>query len=199
MRELDKCLAGELYNCHDEIFLKFKAKARRLVTQYNALDYEQKQEKLNILRELFGSIGNNVSVGSPFICDYGCNIHVGDNVSIGMNCTFQDCNIIDIGSNVLIAPNVQLYTAGHPIELKDRLTSNWFIESGEYFCQTYAKPIKIGNGCWIGGGVIVVPRVTIGEGCVIGAGSVVTKDIPANSLAVGNPCRVIRKINEVKQ
>ena len=199
MRELDKCLAGESYNCHDEIFLKFKAKARRLVTQYNALDYEQKQEKLNILRELFGSIGNNVSVGSPFICDYGCNIHVGDNVSIGMNCTFQDCNRIDIGSNVLIAPNVQFYTAGHPIELMDRLTSNWSIESGEYFCQTYAKPIKIGNGCWIGGGVIVVPGVTIGEGCVIGAGSVVTKNIPANSLAVGNPCRVIRKINEVKQ
>ena len=90
---------------------------------------------------------------------------------------------------------VKLYTATHPIELAERLTPDWNEESGEYFCRTYALPIKIGNGCWLGGGVIVLPGVTIGDGSVIGAGSVVTKDIPENSLAVGNPCRVIRKIN----
>ena len=132
----------------------------------------------------------------PFICDYGRNIYVGSNVSVNMNCTFVDCNRIDIGSNVLIASNVQLYTATHPVELSQRLTPDWNPESGEYFCRTYARPIKIGNGCWLGGGVIVLPGVTIGDGCVIGGGSVVTKDIPPNSLAVGNPCRVIRKINE---
>ena len=115
-----------------------------------------------------------------------------------MNCTFVDCNKIEIGDNVLIASNVQLYTATHPIELSERLTPDWSKETGQYFCRTYALPIKIGSGCWLGGGVIVLPGVTIGDGSVIGAGSVVTKDIPPNSLAVGNPCRVIKKINQPK-
>ncbi len=105
-----------------------------------------------------------------------------------------DCNKIEIGDNVLIASNVQLYTAAHPVELAQRLTPGWRPETGEYFCRTYALPIKIGSGCWLGGGVIVLPGVSIGEGAVIGAGSVVTKDVPAHSLAVGNPSRVIRKL-----
>ena len=102
---------------------------------------------------------------------------------------------IEIGNNILIASNVQIYTSTHPVELADRLTPDWNPESGEYFCRTYALPVKIGNGCWIGGGVIILPGVTIENGTVIGAGSVVTKDIPANCVAVGNPCKVIRKIN----
>lgn len=193
--ELEKCMAGELYDCHDEIFLNFKTRARTLLAQYNALAYEQKDQKTALLRQLFGSIGTNVSVGLPFLCDYGHNIYLGSNVSVNMNCTFVDCSKITIGDNVLIASNVQLYTATHPVELADRLTPDWSAESGEYFCRTRALPITIGSGCWLGGGVIVLPGVTIGDGSVIGAGSVVTKDIPANSLAVGNPCRVIRQIN----
>lgn len=195
MTELEKCMAGEYYNCHDKIFLDIKSHARKLLQKYNALAYEQKAEKINILKQLFGGIGTNVSVGLPFICDYGRNIYVGNNVSVNMNCTFVDCNTITIGDNVLIASNVQLYTAAHPVELSERLTPDWSMETEQYFCRTYALPIKIGNGCWLGGGVIVLPGVTIGDGSVIGAGSVVTKDIPANSLAAGNPCRVIRKIN----
>ena len=195
MTELEKCMAGEYYNCHDKIFLDIKSHARKLLQEYNALAYEQKEEKISVLKQLFGGIGTNVSVGLPFICDYGRNIYVGNYVSVNMNCTFVDCNTITIGDNVLIASNVQLYTATHPVELSERLTPNWNIETEQYFCHTYALPIKIGNGCWLGGGVIVLPGVTIGDGSVIGAGSVVTKDIPENSLAVGNPCHVIRKIN----
>lgn len=175
MNELEKCMAGEWYDCHNEIFLEYKNNARNLLAQYNSFAYNQKEEKTEVLKQLFGSIGTNVS--------------------INMNCTFVDCNKIEIGDNVLIASNVQIYTATHPVELADRLTPNWNPESGEYFCRTYALPVKIGNGCWIGGGAIILPGVTIGDGTVIGAGSVVTKDIPANCVAIGNPCRVIRKIN----
>ena len=196
--ELEKCLAGEWYDCHNPIFLEYKDTARRLLKEYNSLEYNQKKEKTEVLKKLFNSIGENVSVGLPFICDYGCNISLGSNVSINMNCTFVDCNKITIGSNVLIASNVQIYTATHPVELADRLTPNWNMESGEYFCRTYALPVTIEDGCWIGGGVIILPGVTIGRGTVIGAGSVVTKDIPDNCVAVGNPCRVIRQINEEK-
>lgn len=193
MTELEKCMAGECYNCHDKIFLDFKSRATKLLKKYNALEYEQKEEKENILKELYGEIGTKVSVALPFLCDYGRNIHVGNNVSVNMNCTFVDCNKITIGDNVLIASNVQLYTATHPVELAERYVAN--LETEQLIRCTYALPIKIGNGCWLGGGVIVLPGVTIGDGSVIGAGSVVTKDIPENSLAVGNPCRVIRKIN----
>ena len=135
-------------------------------------------------------------VGQPFLCDYGRNIYIGNHVSVNMNCTFVDCNTITIGDHVLIASNVQLYTATHPVELSERLIPDWDARSDQYFCSTYALPIKIGSGCWLGGGVIVLPGVTIGNGSVIGAGSVVAKDIPPNCLAVGNPCRVIREINK---
>lgn len=198
MTELEKCLAGEYYNCHDKIFLELKQNARKYLAEYNSLEYEQKDKKTEVLKKLFCSMGTNVSVGMNFVCDYGKNIVLGSNVSINMNCTFVDCNRIEIGDNVLIASNVQLYTAAHPVELSERLTPNWTKESNEYFCRTFAKPIKIGSGSWLGGGVIVLPGVTIGSGCVIGAGSVVTKDIPSNTVAVGNPCRVIRQINNDK-
>ena len=131
-----------------------------------------------MLKQLFGSMGENVSVGLPFICDYGRNIHIGINVSVNMNCTFVDCNKIEIGDNVLIASNVQIYTATHPVELSDRLTPDWDPDSGEYFCRTYALPVKIGNGRWIGGGAILLPGVSIGDGTVIGVGSVATKGMP---------------------
>lgn len=196
MTELEKCMEGKNYDCHDKIFLEYKNTARKLLAQYNALSYDKKEEKNAVLKQLFGSIGTSVTVGLPFLCDYGRNIHIGSRVSVNMNCTFVDCNKIIIGDDVLIASNVQLYTATHPVELQERLTPDWTPEKEEYFCRTYALPIKIGNGCWLGGGVIVLPGVTIGDGAVIGAGSVVTRDIPPNTVAVGNPCRVIREINQ---
>ena len=193
--ELEKCLVGKCYDCHAAVFLEFKVKTRRLLAEYNRLAYEEKEKKRAVLQEMLGGTGTNVSIGLPFLCDYGRNIYIGDNVSINMNCTFVDCNRITIGSNVLISSNVQIYTSTHPVELSERLTPDWKPETGEYFCRTYARPVTIGNGCWLGGGVIVLPGVSIGDGAVIGAGSVVTRDIPANVTAAGNPCRVIREIN----
>ena len=194
--ELEKCLAGEWYDCHDSVFLEFKEKSHRLLMKYNSLPYERKEDKNAILKELFGSIGTKVSVGFSFICDYGCNIHIGNNVTINVGCTFVDCNKITIGNNVLIAPDVRIYTATHPIELNDRLTPVETKDGFEFIRHTYALPVTIEDGCWIGGGVIILPGVTIGRGSVIGAGSVVTKNIPDNSLAVGNPCKVVRAVNE---
>jgi galactoside O-acetyltransferase/maltose O-acetyltransferase len=193
--EMEKCLAGEWYDCHDALFLKLKGKTCDLLMKYNSLPYASKEEKQKILKEMFGSIGEEVSVGHSFICDYGCNIHIGNNVTVNTGCTFVDCNRITIGSNVLIAPNVQIYTATHPIELDERLLPHKTAEGIHYIRRTYALPVTIGDGCWIGGGTIILPGVSIGKGAVIGAGSVVTKNIPPESLAVGNPCRVIRKIN----
>lgn len=119
---MEKCLAGEWYDCHNKVFLELKGKTHRLLMQYNALPYEQKQEKQDILKEMLGSIGTQVSVGHSFTCDYGCNIHIGNNVTVNTCCTFVDCNKITIGNNVLIAPNVQIYTATHPVDLNERLT-----------------------------------------------------------------------------
>lgn len=192
--EYEKCMAGEIYDCHDPVFLRFKARTRKLLKEYNGLDYEDRLRKREILQEMFGSIGENVSVGAPFICDYGCNVHIGNHVSINMNCTFVDCNRIEIGSNVLISSNVQLYTSTHPTELAERLAADFDPDRGGYFCTTFARPIRIKDGAWLGGGVIVLPGVTIGEGSVIGAGSVVTKDVPDHAVAAGNPARVLRKL-----
>ena len=179
--EMEKCLAGEWYDCHDPFFMDLKSKAHHLLMKYNSLPYEQKTEKYAVLKEMFGSIGANVSVGHSFICDYGCNIHIGDNVTVNTGCTFVDCNKITIGNNVLVAPNVQIYTATHPVEFNERLVLTETPDGCKYVRRTFALPVMIEDGCWIGGGVIILPGVTIGQKCVIGAGSVVTKDIPANS------------------
>ena len=135
--------------------------------------------------------GKNLWITAPFYVDYGNNIYFGNNCEVNMNCTFLDDNIIRIGDNALIAPNVQIYTAFHPTNAIDRFGEPK--EDGSFeFCKTQTAPVIIGNNVWIGGGAVILPGVTIGNNVVIGAGSVVTKDIPDNVIAVGNPCRVIR-------
>ncbi|WP_278848927.1 sugar O-acetyltransferase [Megamonas funiformis] len=195
MSELSKCLQGKQFNCIDDELVSIITKARRLTKQYNQTKFEDTIQKDSILSELFAKIGNNVKINVPFYCDYGQHISIGNNVIININCTFVDCNKITIGNNVLIASNVQIYTATHPVNISDRLLDNWSYNNPHAFFNTYALPVTIEDNVWIGGGVIILPGVTIGKNSVIGAGSVVNKSIPPNSLAVGNPCKVIRKIN----
>lgn len=195
MSELSKCLQGKQFNCIDDELVSIITKARRLTKQYNQTKFEDTIQKDSILSELFAKIGNNVKIDVPFYCDYGQHISIGNNVIININCTFVDCNKITIGNNVLIASNVQIYTATHPVNISDRLLDNWSYNNSHAFFNTYALPVTIEDNVWIGGGVIILPGVTIGKNSVIGAGSVVNKSIPPNSLAVGNPCKVIRKIN----
>lgn len=197
MTEKEKMLAGELYDCGDAELLALWHRAKDLARDYNLTNSSDTKRKSELLNELLGKVGNQLWITPPFHVDYGCNIYFGNNCEVNMNCTFLDDNKIIIGDNVLIAPNVQIYTAYHPTHYLDRFT----ISENETFnfCKTQTAPVIIGKNVWIGGGTIILPGVTIGDNTVIGAGSVVTKDIPANSLAVGNPCKVIRQINQTKK
>lgn len=179
----------------DSDTLKLIARTRELTREYYLSDYEDTEKREAILRELLGGIGENVEIDTPFHCDHGNNIFIGNNVIIGINCTFVDNAEIRIGNRVLIASNVQFYTSSHPVLPQERLVDDWK-EKGTTFFRTYARPIEIKDNVWIGGGSILLPGVTVGENSVIGAGSVVNHSIPANCVAVGNPCRVIRTLEE---
>lgn len=178
----------------DSTILAQIAKARRLTREYYLADYEDTGKRESILRELFGKVGENVLVDAPLYCDHGENIFIGNNVVIGMNCTFVDNQEIRIGNQVMIASNVQIYTASHPVLPKERLVPDWK-ERGTTFFRTYARPVVIRDNAWIGGGCIILPGVTVGENSVVGAGSVVNRDVPDNCVAAGNPCRVIRSLD----
>ena len=192
--ELQKCLDGETFNTADDEIQAIIHRARALTQRYNTTPSTDVSERRSIITELFQKAGSNVNIDTPFYCDYGRHISVGNNVIINMNCTFVDCNPIEIGNNVLIASNVQIYTATHSVAAQERLVADWDEKSGTPYFRTFALPIKIDDNAWIGGGVILLPGVTIGKNSVIGAGSVVTKSVPDNCVAVGNPCRVIREI-----
>ena len=181
--EKAKMLAGELYWANDRELLAERHRAQHLLAQYNATASDETDLRAALLRDLFGTVGDGADIQPRFHCDYGYNIRLGRNCFINYNCVFLDCAPIEIGDDLQMAPAVQLYAAYHPL---DRATRAAGLE--------YARPIRIGDGVWIGGGAIVLPGVTIADGSVIGAGSVVTHDVPAASLTVGNPARIIRSI-----
>lgn len=193
MTEREKMLAGQLYDCGDMELITQWHKAKNLIRQYNNTMSEDAYTKNNILDNLLGSKGKNLWITAPFFVDYGNNIYFGNNCEVNMNCTILDDNKIIIGDNALIAPNVQIYTAFHPVNARERFGEPK--EDGTFqFCKTQTAPVTIGNNVWISGGAIIMPGVKIGDNVVIGAGSVVTKDIPSNKVAYGNPCRVAREI-----
>lgn len=192
MTEREKMLAGLLYDCGDPELLERWHLAKDLVRDYNRADSADTQEKERILARLLGGRGKNLWITAPFYVDYGNNIYFGDNCEVNMNCTFLDDNVIRIGNNALIAPNVQIYTAFHPTSAAERFGKAR--EDGSFaFCKTQTAPVTIGDSVWIGGGAIIMPGVTIGDNVVIGAGSVVTRDIPSGTVALGSPCRVVRE------
>ncbi|WP_047244802.1 sugar O-acetyltransferase [Maribacter thermophilus] len=190
MTEKEKMLRGEYYNSRDTELLAMYHNARRLLKEYNNLDSDQGEERERILSDLFGKKGSGVWVEIPFFCDYGTNIHIGENTFVNTNCMFLDNNRITIGKNGLIAPYVQIYTASHPLKASERIVE----KDGGSAYLTSSKPVVIGDNVWIGGNAIICPGVTIGDNVTIGSGSVVVKDLPDNVLAMGNPCKVVRNI-----
>ena len=168
------------------------ARTRELTRKYNQIEHSDTKARTALLQELFGAIGEYVEIDKPFFCDYGKYIFICSDVIININCTFVDNRPIHIGNRVLIASNVQIYTSGHPVLPQERFVTNWK-EKGTTFFRTFAKPVTIEDGVWIGGGAILLPGVSIGKNSVIGAGSVVTHSMPENCVAVGNPCRVIHR------
>ncbi|MFD1466013.1 sugar O-acetyltransferase [Lapidilactobacillus mulanensis] len=183
--ERELMLAGKLYNSSDPELAELRRRAQGFTRQYNATAEFETDKRKQLLSEYMDIPTNDAYIETPLHLDYGCNVHIGKNFYANYECIFLDTADITIGDNVMFGPRISLYTAGHPIPADIR---NSGIE--------YGYPITIGNNVWMGGNVVVTPGVSIGDNCVIGAGAVVTKDIPANCIAVGNPCRVLREISE---
>lgn len=176
-------LSGELYNALDAELTKERLKARQLLKDLNNSGEEEAEKRKKILEELLPNAGTDLWLQPPFYCDYGYNIFTGEKVFFNFNCIVLDVMPVTIGSQTLFGPNVQIYTATHPMEAAERALG-----------LEFAKPVTIGEDVWIGGSAVICPGVSIGDRSVIGAGSIVTGDIPADVFAAGNPCRIIRKL-----
>lgn len=182
MTEKEKMLNGETYNAYDPILVSERAYTRTLLRELNINSIGEPEAIHEVLSRLLPNAATDIEIEPPFYCDYGYNIKCGTHVFMNFNCTILDVCPVTIGSHVFIGPNVQIYTATHPLNHIERRST----ES--------AKSVSIGDDTWIGGNVTICPGVFIGKCCVIGAGSVVVKNIPDNSFAAGNPAKVIRKL-----
>lgn len=185
MDQKERMLAGLPYKSWFDGLPDERMAVRVKTREYNYLEPGDRERRELLIREILGGTGRQLFIEAPFLCDYGYNIEVGENFYANFNLVILDVAKVVIGDNVMIAPNVAIYTAGHPVHPDSR-------NSG----YEYGIPITIGNNVWIGGNVVINPGVKIGDNVIIGAGSVVTKDIPDNMIAVGNPCRTVREINE---
>ncbi|SCU85445.1 LAMI_0C11298g1_1 [Lachancea mirantina] len=185
MGQADAIIPGKLYDPTNEVYVQGRKRAKSKIHEFNNLHPDQEELRDNLIRDLFGSCSGNFLIEQPFYCDYGSNIHIGNNMYSNHNLTILDVVDVRIGDNVFFGPNVGLYTAGHPLDLERRIGG-----------LEFGLPITIEDNVWIGGSVTVLPGITIGKNSVIAAGSVVVKDIPAGVVAVGNPCKVLREIDE---
>lgn len=183
MSELEKQKRGEEFQNNSEEISKAKIRARSLCQKLNGIPIEDADAIRSAVKELFGSCGQNLTLKTPFFCDFGYNVHIGENVLINYNSVFLDAAPITVGDNSFLGPMTGLYTVSHPLDAERR---NEGFVSG--------RPITIGKNVWMGGGCTVLPGITIGDNSVIGAGSVVTKDIPANVIAAGNPAKVLKEL-----
>jgi len=181
MRE--RMLRGELYLASDPELVGAHRRAAELLHRLNGTSNAERATRSAVLAELLGAIGTGTTIVSPFFCDYGTQVTIGERCFVNAGAVMLDCASITIGDDVQMGPNVQLLTATHPIDAAER-ASGWEL----------ARPITIGNASWLGGGVIIGPGVTVGARTVVGAGAVVVRDLPADVVAVGNPARVIRTL-----
>ena len=183
MNEKKKMLLGKLYNPMMDVLPVERERAKMLCYKFNKLAPNNILKRTHYLSRILGKTGKNYLIEQPFQCDYGYNIEIGENFYSNHNLIILDPAKVIFGDNVFVGPNCGFYTPEHPIEAETRIKG-----------LEFAKPIKVGNNVWFGGNVVVLGGVTIGDNVVIGAGSVVTKDIPSNTIAVGNPCRIIREL-----
>ena len=194
MKEEEKIMAGILFSPGDPMLRAIKLKTHNLNVQYNTTFEDETEKRREIINQIVGEIGEGSFLQGPIYFHYGTHTRIGKNFFANFNFTVQDDSTVTIGDNCNFGPGVTIVTPIHPLlpnERREMLSAN-----GEKKRLCYAKPVKIGNDCWLGANVTVCPGITIGDNCVIGAGSVVTRDIPANSFAAGVPCKVIREITE---
>ncbi|GGZ73567.1 sugar O-acetyltransferase [Algibacter mikhailovii] len=184
MTEKEKMIAGKLYNPSDEELSQDRYESRLLQNKFNSLGEVNNMERENVMKTLIKNAGENLYIEPPFYCDYGYNIKAGKNLYMNFNCCVLDVSTVTFGDNVMLGPNVQIYTATHPLQFKAR---NNGLE--------YAKPICIGDNVWIGGHSVICPGVSIGNNVVIGAGSVVTKSFSNDVVIAGNPAKIIKTID----
>ena len=183
MTEKEKWIRGEWFLCNDPELKAIRAQCNREIFRLNGMDNSRKAERYELVQRLFGHTGQNVNIKSYFQCDYGFNIHVGDNVFVNCNCVFLDTGRIDIGDDTLIGPSVGIYTVNHPTDPAERKKG---IER--------AQPIRIGKNCWIGGSAVINPGVTLGDNVVVASGAVVTKSFGDNVMLAGVPARVVKEL-----
>ena len=185
MTEWERLQNGMIYNDFDKDLFDRRVAAKKLFIAYNKTDDEEVALRHQIMQQLFQKVGENVWIEPDFKCEFGKNITIENDIYINFGCVILDCAKVTIGSHTLLGPNVGLYAANHATDANERINGG-----------CYGKPIHIGKNVWLGGDVKVLPGVSIGDNTIIGTGSIVTKDIPANVIAVGNPCKVIKEITE---
>ncbi|SFS99607.1 sugar O-acetyltransferase [Halostagnicola kamekurae] len=181
--EREKMIAGDRYDPDDPQLVADRRAARDRLALFNRTPVSDERRRADIVSDLFGSVGDGVYLEPPFRCDYGYNVHVGEDFYTNFDCVILDAAPVEFGDDCMLAPGVHVYTATHPLEAAERTAG-----------LEYAKPVTVGDAVWIGGRAVLNPGVTVGDGAVIGSGAVVTEDVPANVVVQGNPAEVVREL-----